>query len=99
MLEPKMKIKFELEDEDGKLTKEFEADDMTAWTDLMLKFADFLSGQYGYGIAEKVRFITDYPLGRDREYAISTEDWSWLEKHKERFKQQADLFGAWGDDE
>jgi len=87
-----MRVKFEIEDEDGKLIKEFDTDDMATWTDLMLKFADFLSGQYGYGITEKLRFITDYPLGRDTEYAISTEDWSWLEKHKEQFKRQANLF-------
>jgi len=94
-----MRVKFEIEDEDGKLIKEFDTDDMATWTDLMLKFADFLSGQYGYGITEKLRFITDYPLGRDTEYAISTEDWSWLEKHTEQFKRQSELFNDWGDDE
>ena len=92
MYDSVMRVKFEIEDEDGKLVKEFDTDDMTSWTELMLKFADFLSGQYGYEIAEKVRFITDYPLGRDEEYAISTQDWTWLEKHKERFQRQTEMF-------
>jgi hypothetical protein len=87
-----MRVKFEIEDVDGKITKEFDTDDCASWTELMLKYADFLSAQYGYGIAEKLRFITDYPFGRDEEYSISTEDWTWLEKHKEQFKRQSELF-------
>jgi outer membrane protein assembly factor BamD (BamD/ComL family) len=94
-----MRVKFEIEDVDGKITREFDTDDCASWTELMLKYADFLSAQYGYGIAEKMRFITDHPFGRDRDYAISTEDWSWLEKHKERFQRQSELFNDWGDDE
>jgi hypothetical protein len=46
-----------------------------------------------------MRFITDYPLGRDEEYAISTEDWAWLEKHKQQFQRQSEMFNDWGDDE
>ena len=92
MYDSVMKVKFELESADGKITKEFEADDLESWMALMLQFGDFLSAQYGYGISDKIRFITDYPLGREKEYCISTEDWSWLEKHKERFQRQAEMF-------
>jgi hypothetical protein len=99
MYDNMMKVKFELESLDGKITKEFEADDCESWMALMLQFGDFLSAQYGYGVSERLRFVTDFPLGREKDYAISTEDWAWLEKHKAKFKEQSEMFNDWGDDE
>jgi hypothetical protein len=91
-----MNIKFELEDVDGKITKEFTADDMESWAHIILKCADFLSAQYGYGISEKVLFITDYPCGREVDHAISKNEYALLLSARNREK---DLFSDWGDDE
>jgi hypothetical protein len=79
-----MHIKFELEDVDGRITKEFSVDDMESWTAIMLKFADFLSAQYGYGIAEKLLFISDYPIGREIDYSISKNEFKMILQHRER---------------
>jgi hypothetical protein len=87
-----MEIKFELEDEDGRITKEFAVDDMESWTNIMLKCADFLSAQYGYGIAEKMLFITDYPYGRDLDFAISSNEYKMILQHRKREEAIDSLF-------
>ena len=55
-----MKISFTLEEENNLLTKTFIVDTDTQWTEVIVKFADFLSAQYGYEIKEKIVFVSDY---------------------------------------
>jgi hypothetical protein len=85
-------VKFELEDEDGRMTKEFTVEDLESWTTIMLKCADFLSAQYGYGIAEKVLFISDYPYGRDVDFAISNNEFKMILQHRQREEAIDSLF-------
>jgi hypothetical protein len=87
-----MDIKFELEDEDGRITKEFRVEDLESWTTIMLQCADFLSAQYGYGIAEKVLFISDFPSGRERDYAISKTEYKMVLQHRKRAEDLDSLF-------
>ena len=87
-----MNIKFELEDVDGRVTKEFTVDDMESWTTIMLKCADFLSAQYGYGIAERVLFVSDYPIGRESDYAISRNEYNLILQHRKRDEALDSLF-------
>jgi len=87
-----MTVKFELEDVDGRITKQFSVDDFESWTTIMLKCADFLSAQYGYGIAEKVLFIADYPAGRDIDYSISTKEFEMILQHRKREQTIDSLF-------
>jgi hypothetical protein len=87
-----MDIKFELEDEDGRITKEFRVEDLESWTTIMLKCADFLSAQYGYGISDKVLFISDYPFGRDSEYTISKNEYKMVLQHRKRAEDLDSLF-------
>ena len=87
-----MNVKFELEDVDGKITKEFTVEDLESWTTIILKCADFLSAQYGYGISERVLFISDFPSGRDRDYSISKKEFEMLLKHRKREKDLDSLF-------
>lgn len=87
-----MNVKFELEDIDGRITKEFVVEDMESWTNIMLKCADFLSAQYGYGISEKVLFITDYPSGRDSDYCISKKEFELILQHRKREQAIDSLF-------
>ena len=87
-----MDIKFELEDVDGRITKEFRVEDLESWTTIMLKCADFLSAQYGYGIAEKVLFISDFPSGRERDYAISKNEYKMVLQHRKRAEDLDSLF-------
>ena len=94
-----MNVKFELEDIDGRITKEFAVEDMESWTNIMLKCADFLSAQYGYGIAEKVLFISDYPSGRDVDFTISKNEFKMILQHRKREESIDSLFDDWGDDE
>lgn len=55
-----MKISFTLEEKDNALTNVFIVEDDTQWTNLIIKFADFLNAQYGYDVKEKIAFISDY---------------------------------------
>jgi hypothetical protein len=87
-----MEVKFELHSEDGSVTKEFTVDDLESWTTIMLKCADFLSAQYGYGISEKVLFISDYPFGRDSEYTISKNEYNLILQHRKRDEALDSLF-------
>jgi hypothetical protein len=87
-----MNVKFELEDVDGRITKEFTVEDMESWTTIILKCADFLSSQYGYGIAERVLFISDYPCGRDRDYSISNQEFQMILRHRKRDEALDSLF-------
>lgn len=87
-----MNVKFELESVDGRIIKEFVVDDMESWTNIILKCADFLSAQYGYGVAEKVLFISDYPSGRDSDYSISKKEFEMVLQHRKREKALDSLF-------
>jgi len=60
-MEHPMKLMFNLEEQNNSLTNVFIVDYDTQWTELVVKFADFLSAQYGYEVKEKIAFITDYP--------------------------------------
>ena len=55
-----MKLSFVLEEENNVLNKVFVVEGDTQWTDLIIKFADFLNAQYGYDIKEKIVFLSDY---------------------------------------
>ena len=48
----------------------------TEWTAVMLDFADFLSGVYGYDVKNKLRFIDyhGYLMSRTAEYSIENPD-------------------------
>jgi len=92
MYDNNMEVKFELHSEDGLITKEFSVDDCTAWTELVLKFGDFLSAQYGYGISEKMLFITDHPYGREHDYAISKNEYEMVLQHRKRSQALDSLF-------
>lgn len=50
-------------------------EDNVEWTSVMLDFADFLSGVYGYDIKNKIRFI-DYGgcSTRAQEYSIDSKE-------------------------
>ena len=85
-----MHLKVKLKTIDGTIAKEVTFDDCESWTTLLLTFADFLSAQYGYGITEKLLFVTDHPWGRDRDYAISTDELNIILEHRNK---QQELFG------
>jgi len=55
-----MKLSFTLEEENNFLTNVFVVDDCEQWTALVVKFADFLSAQYGYDVKEKIVFLNDF---------------------------------------
>ena len=87
-----MEVKFEIHSEDCVITKEFSVEDCTAWTELVLRFGDFLSAQYGYGITEKILFITDHPYGRECDYAISKKEYAMVLQHRKREDALDSLF-------
>lgn len=55
-----MKLTFTLEEENNRLTNQFVVNDDIQWTELIVKFADFLNAQYGYDIKEKIVFLSDH---------------------------------------
>jgi hypothetical protein len=59
-IEYPMKLTFTLEEENNVLTNAFVIDDCEQWTTLIIKFADFLSAQYGYDVKDKIAFISDF---------------------------------------
>lgn len=59
-LEYPMKLSFTLEEDNNLLNNVFVVESDTQWTELIIKFADFLSAQYGYEVKEKIVFLSDY---------------------------------------
>jgi hypothetical protein len=96
MYDNKMEVKFELHSEDGLITKEFTVDDIEAWTHIILKCADFLSAHYGYGVSERILFITDHPYGRESDYAISKNEYKMILQHR---KREEAIDSLWDDEE
>ena len=59
-IEYPMKLTFMLEEPNNLLTNAFVVESDIQWTELIIKFADFLSAQYGYEVKEKIVFLNDY---------------------------------------
>ena len=59
-IEYPMKLSFTLEEENNLLNNVFVVESDIQWTELIVKFADFLSAQYGYELKEKIVFLSDY---------------------------------------
>jgi hypothetical protein len=55
-----MKLSFVLEEENNVLNKVFVVEGDIQWTELIIKFSDFLNAHYGYDIKEKIVFLSDY---------------------------------------
>jgi hypothetical protein len=55
-----MKLSFTLEEDNNLLNNVFVVEGDTQWTELIIKFADFLNAQYGYDVKEKIVFLSDY---------------------------------------
>ena len=95
-----MKMTFMLEEENNAITNVFVVDDCEQWTTLVIKFADFLSAQYGYEVKEKIAFISDYcfeDYSVVGERTISSDAFSVAKSFdKERAE---DAVSPWGDDE
>jgi len=91
-----MSLKFELEDVDGSHMSEFIVDDMESWHNLVIKFTDFLSVRYGYGMSDKVVFVTEHPFGRIKDQYITPNEVELVLRNRER---NAALDSLWGDEE
>jgi hypothetical protein len=91
-----MKLKFELEDVDGKHSSEFVVDDMESWHELVIKFTDFLSARYGYSMSHNVLFVTDYPFGRIKEQYVTPNEVELVMRNRQRNDA---IDSLWGDDE
>ena len=57
-----MKLLFNIEEPNNSITNVFVVDQDTQWTELVVKFADFLNAYYGYDVKEKIAFISDFNL-------------------------------------
>lgn len=87
-----MKLKFELEDVDGKFTSEFSVEDMESWHELVVKFADFLASRYGYTIRDNILFVTDHPFGRIKEQYITPNEVDMVNRNRSRNRALQSLF-------
>ena len=58
--EAPIKIGFTLEEENNLLNKVFVVEYDTQWTELVLRFADFLSAQYGYNVKDQIAFVSNF---------------------------------------
>ena len=61
-MEYPMKVVFSIEEQNDSKTNVFIVNDDIQWTELIIKFADFLNSQYGYDVKEKIAFISDFNL-------------------------------------
>jgi hypothetical protein len=61
-LEAPMKLSFTLEEENNALSKVFIVDFDTEWTELVLRFTDFLSAHYGYNLKEQIAFVSNFTI-------------------------------------
>lgn len=94
-----MKLTFTLEEENNVLTNVFVVEADTQWTELVVKFADFLSAQYSYEVKEKIAFISDYKIDDYSvigERTISNDAYSVARGFD---KEREDAKSPWGDDE
>lgn len=91
-MDTEMKLKFELEDVDGKHSSEFVVDDMQSWHDLVIKFTDFLAARYGYHMSDKVLFVTDYPFGRIRDQYLTPNEVELVMRNRQRNDALDSLF-------
>ena len=94
-----MKLTFTLEEENNIITNTFVVEDCEQWTALVVKFADFLSAQYGYEVKEKIAFISDFCFDDYSvvgERTISSDAYAIAKSFdKERKEEVSD----WGDEE
>ena len=91
-MENTMSIKFELEDVDGSHMSEFVVDDMESWHTLVIKFTDFLSARYGYGMSDNVLFVTEHPFGRIRDQYLTPAEVELVLQHRKRSQALDSLF-------
>jgi len=94
-----MKLTLMLEEENNAITNVFVVDSDKPWTDLVVKFADFLSAQYGYEIKERIAFISDYSFDDYSvvgERTISSDVYSIAKSFD---KEREEEISPWGDDE
>ena len=94
-----MKLTFTLEEENNIITNTFVVEDCEQWTALVVKFADFLSAQYGYEVKEKIAFINDFCFDDYSvvgERTISSDAYSVAKSFD---KERAEEVSDWGDDE
>ena len=57
-----MKLTFELQEENNRLTKEFVVEDQATWTEVLLRFADFLGAHYGYNVKEQIAYVSNFTV-------------------------------------
>jgi hypothetical protein len=93
-----MKLAFNIEEPNNSITNVFVVDQDTQWTELVVKFADFLNAYYGYDVKEKIVFLSDFNF-HDKwsvvgERTISRDAYS-VAKSFDEEREQA----PWEDDE
>lgn len=91
-------LKFELSDLDSVQSYNGDFTYDVSWVKLVTKFADFLTVQYGYPVADRLVFLTEFPEITMHDGAvnyITTEEYQMVLKNRER----SDLFSEWGDEE
>ena len=91
-------VKFELADLDSIQTYNGDFSYDVSWVKLITKFADFLTLQYGYSVADRLVFLTDYPQITNQDGAvnhITNDEYKMILKNRER----SDLFSDWDSEE
>lgn len=93
-IEYPMKLTFMLEEENNIHTNTFVVEGDTQWTELVVKFADFLNSQYGYEVKEKLFFVSDFPVydwwSVVGEHTISREAFKVAQEYDEKLRNEDD---------
>jgi hypothetical protein len=97
MSDKEINLKVELTDPDGVQSYDGDFYYDVSWVNLVSKFADFLTLQYGYPVKERLVFLTDFPEITNQDGGvnhITTEEYQLVLKNRER----SDLFSDWDDE-
>jgi hypothetical protein len=97
MNDREINLKFELTDLDSVQSYNGDFTYDVSWVKLVTKFADFLTVQYGYPVADRLVFLTDFPQITNQDGAvhhITNDEYAMILKNRDR----SDLFSEWGDE-
>jgi hypothetical protein len=97
-IDKEINLKFELSDLDSVQSYNSDFTYDVSWVKLVTKFADFLTVQYGYPVADRIVFLTEFPEITMHDGAvnyITNDEFKLVLKNRDR----SDLFSEWGDEE
>jgi len=93
-MEDKFKITFVLEKKDSVLNQTFVINDDCGWQELIHRFAEFLSADFGYSFTDKIKYLVMFQtaFSRTEDNEIEEDVWNQFIKFAKSNDHQHELF-------